>query len=153
VDEETTRHKRGDGRVGSVVAKRLGVTPKELFRIMCVLRANARTKALMAEGVISGDKVSRVLYNLKDASKEDEMIDRVIGEGTNTTATERLVAEKNDPVSIIRHVQADVRKAMTLLSRYEKLLPGLNEKHKQAALEDLSRLNIVVVRLKGLCTD
>jgi len=123
------------GRVADYVARTIGVTRKELYRIKSVLKANKQTKQLLINGAISGDKVSRILYNLKDKSKEDEVVMMAIQQQLNSNMLEKEISEINCPTKIGDHVIRDIEKFNSFLDRYCMKVDKLEGKHKVKLIE------------------
>jgi hypothetical protein len=149
--EEKKRCKYGDGHVSDIVAKRLGVERKELYRTMTILSANTKTKALIRDGKISADKVTHILYNLKDKTKEDEMISRAIGENLNIVQAQRAVAEINDARSVVKHFHSDIVKFCDNLKRYEQLIDKMKDTDKTKMSMEAAALVSTLMRFRTKC--
>lgn len=115
------------------LARKIGLSEnnwKEIYRCMKVLEANRKTKRLMEHGKIKPEKVARILYNLKDKSKEDRVIGKAIKENLPTQQAEKEVSELNDPKSILKHFDKDCTRFTELLYYYQLKFDKLDNKDK-----------------------
>lgn len=122
--------KSGTKKPYAVLAKKIGLSGhKEIYRPMAVLTANENTKRLMQDGKIAPEKVARVLYNLKDRSKEDEVIAKVIRHDVPILKAEKLVSETNNPKLIVKHPVHE-------LEQFKATIDGYASKLKSVTVED-----------------
>jgi len=133
------KNKNNEGRIADIVAKKIGLSGrKELYRIRKILDANNNTIEKLESGKISGDKVSRIVYNLKDKTKEDIIVNKAIEENLSSNQIEKIVAEENDIKKVSVHLISDLNNVIRILERYDK-----------DTLKDVSKIKII--EINGLC--
>jgi hypothetical protein len=151
LDEETKRHKKGTGRVGDIVAKRLGVTRVEVFRYMAINHANERTRKLINDGVLKADLASRILFNLKDLKKQDAIIDKALKGKLNTREAEQIVHETNNPALITKHFMAETDRFVDIIKRYQPLLKKMDEEQKRKISDQATNTIGILMHVRTLC--
>jgi len=125
------------------VAEEMNVTKKEIYRTLGLLKCPEEVKALIDEEKIGDDKVSRVIYNLKDKSEENiiKAVKEIINmKKTNTTQVEQLVSEMNDKQKIAKHYRDETRKLYISIDKVEKKLLELNAKSLRMVEIDTNHL-------------
>lgn len=140
---ELEKKRKEKGTAVKRLAQKIGLSEnnwKEVYRCMKVLEANKKTRKLIKEGKIKPEKVARILYNLKDASKENEVIRKAIKEGLPTQRAEREVSELNNPKAILKHLQKDCRSFIELLKEYETKLGKLEDIDKLTARQIIGQV-------------
>jgi len=135
------------GKTPIEVAKEMNVTKKEIYRTLTLLKCPEEVKTMIADDRIADDKVSRVIYNLKDKSDEaiTEAVKVVAGKKSNSVQVEQEMSELNNKHKIAIHFRKDVRNVhaaiATLDSKMHKLdikglrMVGVDAKHLIDALE------------------
>ncbi|OIO65721.1 hypothetical protein AUJ68_02310 [Candidatus Woesearchaeota archaeon CG1_02_57_44] len=102
------------------LAKYLSLSSNLICRTLAILKANPTTIALMEEGKISQRTVTSVLYRLKDKSKEDWLIGKIIREKLTVRQAEQLVAEINDTAILAKHFMRHVRSFRTSVTHFQE---------------------------------
>ena len=148
-----TKKCKGNGEewIVNIVADKLGISRAQLYRTRSILNANDKTRKLMDSGIISGDKVGKILYNLKDKNKENTIVKKAISEDLTTGEIEREISEENDPSKILEHIAADIRKfhkdVIKMRTKLDKLTG--NDKIKLVrlitkAISDMEKIKFII---------
>jgi hypothetical protein len=133
--------KAGSKNASSIVAKKIGLSGhKEIYRALTVLSANTTTQRLMQEGKITPEKVARVLYNLKDRTKEDAVIEKIIKKDIPILKAEKLVSEVNDPDLIFKHFIVEIERFQKSMNEYAPKLKSLSEHQKTVSMLKIAGL-------------
>jgi len=119
-----------NNKTPSQVAEEMNVTKKEIYRTLGILKAPQNVLRMMENGVITGDKVSRIIYNLKDKSDEsiNKAVEEVIERNLNSIGIEKLIAEKNNNNKIAEHYRGIIRLLHLEISKIENQLDVLDKK-------------------------
>lgn len=134
------------------LARKIGLSEnnwKEIYRCMKVLEANKKTKKLITQGKIKPEKVARILYNLKDKSKENEVIKKAITENLPTQRAELEVFELNNPKAILKHLNNDCRRFNELLNKYKEKIKSLEGKEKLTARQIIGTVVTTIDKVLG----
>jgi len=105
------------------LAEQYGLDPKEVYRWLQTEKFTPLIKNRIKEGNITDVKAARIIYAIKDKSKEniDKTVEFVIDNELSLQETEQLIAELNDPTKEGLHL-------ITLLSKVDESLGKLNFK-------------------------
>lgn len=114
------------------IEKELGVGKKELYRCTSLLKLDKKTINQLSE-FVTLDKLSRILYSLKDKEKIEEVVKEVHTKKLNTTQTEYYVAEVNDPYKVGSHF-------LTIMSRFMLEIEKFKKKTKGASAEQQAKI-------------
>lgn len=117
--------------VVEVIAGELGVSRKVLYEYMKILGASDYTKELVKSGKVSSEKAMIVLSNLKDQKKADEVIKNCVDCNLNSRDIEHLVAEINNPRSVVGHGLRFINVAANDLRRALFKLPAGSSKNEE----------------------
>jgi ParB family chromosome partitioning protein len=125
------------------LARYLCLSDNIICRTLAILEANKTTSQLIKEGKISERTAASVLYRLKDKSKEDYIMEKIVREKMSVEQAENLVAEINDSNILNKHFLKQVKGFKTSLKKYmeKSKLSKINlEKDVADELDDIKRL-------------
>lgn len=107
-----------------------GITRDKLYLKMAILKSNANTLKLYNEGKITGATINNTLFNLKDETKQDEVIKDVMDKELNSRESYYRVAEINNTELIVKHFKKDCDKFVEKLDSYKNKFNELDDKQK-----------------------
>jgi len=140
------------GKTAMAVAEEMNVTKKEIYRTLGLLKCPMVVMDMIENGFISGDKVSRVIYNLKDKSDDSikKAVDEAINKNLNSAQIEGMVSEINDNSKIAEHfrkvlraIHLQIHKVETQIEKLDKkslTMVSIDSKHLAEALSSLGEL-------------
>lgn len=132
------------------IAEDIGITRQAVYKYKSILTANKNTQKALEDGKLTGDMACRITYNLKDKSKEDEIVKRAIDEGMDRVQLEKVICETNNPDKIIEHICTDIKNFFDEIAIYYIKLSELkpNHKLKLSRLIDSSIKQLAEIKIK-----
>ncbi len=134
------------------VATEMNVSKKEIYRTLGLLKCSKIVIDMIENGFISGDKVSRVIYNLKDKSDDniEKAVNDAINKKLNSVQIERMVSELNNNDKIAEHFRKVLRLAHLQINKIETEIEKLNKKSLTMVSIDTRHLSDALMSLNDL---
>lgn len=135
------------------IAKQMGVEKSELYRIRSILKANDKIFSYVLDGKISSERVSEIIFRLKDKDLEkvEDIVREVVDKKLKTNEMEHLIAEKNNPVTIGNHLKVMLLEANRQLSSFlsnPDRLKAIDVKKKFEIVKEINQINEKLEELK-----
>ena len=130
------------------LAESLGCGKKELYRIRKLLDAPESVVKQIKDGAISSGTVSKILYNLKDETKIEEVIDEVIRRDLNQVDAESFVARVNDPLVVVNQIHSMLWRFNNKMKEFLNGPIGKNTREDMKPIISDVRTNLLLIEDK-----
>jgi ParB family chromosome partitioning protein len=127
------------------LAKYLCLSNNLVCRTLAILKANPETIKLIKSGKLSQRIAASVLYRLKDKSKENYIITKIINEKLSVEQAENLVAEINDSKILNKHFLKQLKSFRTSLKKFREKSGVAEAKVEKEIKEELRKIKEMII--------